>query len=147
MSGPALTPIATAIRNHTPLLPAGECWPWQGNRKPSGYGRVYIGHSKYALAHRVAYELANGPIPADLTIDHLCRNRSCVNPAHMEAVSRAENTMRGDTLGARNAAKTRCKRGHLLDDANTYLTRQGWRRCRQCHNERNYRSAHRAGAA
>lgn len=85
MSGPPLTPIATAIAKHTPLLPADECWPWQGNRKQDGYGRVYLGHGKYWAAHRAAYELAHGPIPTGLTIDHLCRNRACVNPARRKA--------------------------------------------------------------
>src|SRR6266576_3456485 len=87
-----------------------ECWPWQANRG-RGYGNVWIAGRMYR-AHRVAYELLIGPIPEGLTLDHLCRNRGCVNPAHLEPVTSRENTLRGEGISANNARKTHCKHGH-----------------------------------
>lgn len=84
-------------------------------------------------AHRVAYELTRGPIPAGMEIDHLCRVRSCVNPDHLEAVTRGENLRRGR---GKTGAQTHCKRGHELTPENTYryVNRRGYvcRHCRQC---------------
>lgn len=71
----------------------GACWEWIGARIAAGYGVFWNGRLN-TYAHRFAYELLVGPIPAGLTIDHLCRNTSCVNPAHMEPVTRAENNRR-----------------------------------------------------
>lgn len=88
------------------------CWEWQGQVVPAGYGRVQVGGRKSQWAHRVAYELVVGPIPKGLQIDHLCRNRRCVNPSHMEPVTPRENTMRGVSFAAINAKKTHCRRGH-----------------------------------
>lgn len=74
--------------------PISECWTWTGARNPKGYGSVADGRGGSMLAHRKAYEHLVGPIPEGLTIDHLCLNKSCVNPAHMEPVTRAENNSR-----------------------------------------------------
>lgn len=112
----------------------GECWRWTGARHPAGYG-TFGDH----LAHRRSYELHVGPIPAGLTLDHLCRNRWCVNPAHLEAVPLVENVMRGESPPARNARKTHCPQGHPYDEANTYWTSNGWRICRACNRERGRR--------
>lgn len=78
----------------------GECWEWVGSRR-AGYGRMAVGRpaglprDTVITAHRIAYEMLIGPIPEGLVIDHLCRNKSCVNPAHLEAVSQRENVLRG----------------------------------------------------
>lgn len=72
------------------------CWIWYAWRHPLGYGKLLLRSGKVALAHRYFYELTRGPIPPELELDHLCRRPSCVNPDHMEAVTHAENTRRGD---------------------------------------------------
>lgn len=76
---------------------AEDCWEWLASRQPNGYGQFSPGGRAGGMttAHRVAYELTFGPIPEGLSIDHLCRNRGCVNPAHLEAVSQRENVQRG----------------------------------------------------
>lgn len=117
-----------------------ECWPWVAGVNGRGYGSFFDG-SKDARAHRFAYELMVGPIPKGLVIDHLCRNRLCVNPAHMEPVTNKENSLRGEGAPARHARKTHCERGHEFNEANTRLY-QGTRCCRTC--LRLYRRAYRA---
>lgn len=86
------------------------------------------------MAHRVAYEATVGPIPKGLQVDHLCRNRLCVNPSHLEAVTPAENKRRGFSPPAINARKTHCIHGHELAGANVYYRkdRPGRRQCREC---------------
>jgi hypothetical protein len=112
-----------------------ECWGWLASIAGNGYGQFTVAGAT-ALAHRVAYEMAYGVIPAGLQIDHLCRTRSCVNPGHLEAVTPRENVMRApDTLGARFAAKTHCPHGHAYDEANTTYRKNGGRRCRACNRE------------
>lgn len=110
------------------------CWLWQGVfRGP--YGAIQVGGkgSRMESAHRLAYEFLVGPIPDGLTIDHLCRNRSCVNPAHLEPVTSRENTLRGISPWALNARKTHCRHGHPLSGENLYLHPQrGTRLCKAC---------------
>lgn len=106
------------------------CWVWQGSQfRPNGYGR-YAGQ----YAHRLAYSLFKGAIPQGLQIDHLCRNKLCVNPAHLEAVTGRVNTLRGQTLPAQNLAKTHCVRGHAFTAENTRVWK-GERICRACQRE------------
>lgn len=107
-----------------------DCWEWQANvtaPPPLGYGRFWAGHAGGILAYRYAYQLLVGPIPNDLQPDHLCRNRLCVNPAHLELVTLRENILRGEGVGAKNARKQRCIRGHELK-----LIANGTRYCPTC---------------
>jgi hypothetical protein len=120
------------------------CWPWQGARLPKGYGHFgWRGRTQYA--HRFAYTLAHGVIPDGLVIDHLCRNPSCVNPAHLEAVTTRENVLRGVGFCAVNAVKTHCAHGHPYSDDNT-RRRGTWRDCRACHTIQERERRHRRAA-
>lgn len=111
---------------------SGDCWLWTG-ATANGYGRIRIG-GRSVSTHRAAYELLIGPIPDGLQIDHLCRNKLCCNPAHLEPVTVRENLLRGDTFNARNAAKTVCHLGHPLSGDNLYIA-VGRRHCRTCRRE------------
>jgi len=108
-----------------------HCWEWTGAKIPGGYASLAVPGTSQVGAHRVAYELCIGPIPGGLHLDHLCRNRGCVNPKHLEPVTSRENILRGQSPGALNARKTHCKQGHEFTAENTYVI-QGGRRCRAC---------------
>ncbi|MCA1572428.1 MAG: HNH endonuclease [Chloroflexi bacterium] len=128
---------------------SGGCWTWQGKASPrrstpaSSPATSWLGGTvefsvgsrtdnsrRSVLAHRWSYETFVGPIPEALALDHLCRNRSCVNPEHLEPVTAGENIRRGET-GLLNRSKTCCPAGHEYDAENTYIWRGG-RRCRRC---------------
>ena len=113
-----------------------HCWTWQFSINRHGYALIKVKNSdgtyQTKLAHRVFYERHLESIPSGLTIDHLCRNRECVNPAHMEPVSVRENVLRGEGITAQNARKTHCLNGHSYDEANTYVSKGGGRQCRAC---------------
>jgi hypothetical protein len=114
---------------------ADGCWRWIAANNGVGYGHMYYeGAMRYS--HRLAYEALIGPIPEGHDLDHLCRTRCCVNPAHLEAVTRRENLLRGEGLTARNAAATSCPQGHPYDEDNTYVY-DGRRQCRTCRRLRN----------
>jgi hypothetical protein len=117
------------------------CWSWLGAMKPNGYGIF-----QKVRVHRIAYSLLRGSVPDDMSIDHLCRNRRCVNPAHLEVVTMRENTLRGQGVTAREARQTHCKRGHEFTPENAIPVKNGrphvvGRACRQCKRERDRREA------
>jgi len=113
-----------------------NCWLWKN--KPNKRGYSTLSHNgKNLLAHRFSYELKHGPIPARMVIDHLCRNRTCVNPDHLEIVSNKENILRVESISAKNAKKTHCPQGHEYTIENTLryktLLYDGiGRTCREC---------------
>ena len=112
------------------------CWVYRKRPTERGYAQMRMPDGSQPTAHRAFYEHHIGPIAHGLTIDHLCRNRRCVNPIHLEPVTRGENVLRGETIPAANVAKTHCPRGHEYNEANTRVTPQGTRACRTCSRDR-----------
>ncbi len=132
-----------AIRFWAKVEKTGDCWLWTGSRS-RGYGTIRIGgrDGRSLYTHVLSYEKACGPVPDGRVLDHLCRVRHCVNPAHLEVVDQRTNILRGDGVAARNAQKTHCERGHEFTPENT-ITRWrrrsggGWlRECRECRRSR-----------
>lgn len=111
----------------------GECWQWTGSKNKYGYG-TFNTRVKTFFAHRAVYQFLIGKIPKGLELDHLCKNRSCVNPYHLEAVTHRTNIMRGDSPHAKNSRHTHCPKGHLLEGSNLlkYRLKDGHRVCREC---------------
>ena len=95
------------------VLKSSGCWQWIGAKTPQGYGSFWTGKFN-SLAHRVAWKLMVGLIPDNMTIDHLCRNKLCINPNHLEVVTLRENILRGDNACSNNYKKTHCSKGHPL---------------------------------
>lgn len=109
------------------------CWEWTAAKLASGYGSFRANNRAY-VAHRYAYERLIGLVPDGLQLDHLCRNRACVNPHHLEPVPQSVNVLRGISLPAINARKTHCSRGHEFTPENTYRRPSSptYRACREC---------------
>ena len=115
-----------------------DCWLWRGCINENGYGSLNFHHSNI-LAHRIAYELFIGPIPPGLVIDHLCRNKGCVNPLHLEAVTDRVNILRGEGPAAIEARQTHCIHGHELSGENLRITMfkgRTYRGCMACQRQR-----------
>jgi len=134
------------------LINETGCWVFGGGLDTWGYGAVSDEDGHKRGAHRVLYEKLIGPIPDGLTLDHLCRNRRCCNPRHLEPVTIKTNLLRGFGVAANNARKTHCRNGHAFDADNTYLrpvsSGEG-RDCRICLEvaREKYRSNHPANPA
>lgn len=111
--------------------PMSGCTLWLGALISSGYGFIKMSDGT-KLAHRVAWEEENGPIPEGLVIHHTCENRQCINPDHLRAVTHRENLMAADNVCSRNAAKTHCPKGHPYSERRD---KYGTRRCRVCQSE------------
>lgn len=123
--------IDPAVRFWPKVEKTETCWLWTGALfKTSGYGQFSC-QSTNMLAHIWSYENVNGPVPDGLQLDHLCRVRRCVNPAHLEAVTAQVNNLRSEAPSARNAMKTHCPQGHPYAGTNLY-TYRGQRVCREC---------------
>ena len=127
------THIAEAWAAAAHLVDArGSCWEWQGGLDHGGYGKFHHRRATYRV-HRLAYLAIVGSIPDGLVLDHLCRNRSCCNPTHLEPVTNRVNIMRGETIAAQRAAQTHCVNGHEFTDGNTYAhPKTGTRTCKEC---------------
>ena len=120
---------------------SNDCWLWPGSQT-NGYATIGVivnGKSTTRRLHRLVYESMRGPIPKGLQIDHLCRVRNCVNPAHMEPVPPRVNTLRGVGPAAVNAVKTHCPRGHALKGDNLFIQhyKSGGkgRSCKKCRSD------------
>ena len=108
------------------------CWQWI-RCLVDGYGQVWF--ERRWRSHRLFYEKLVGPIPEGLQLDHICRNRACCNPGHLESVTQKENIKRGYGIGVKNSKKTHCPKGHEYSGENVFVNKKGHRYCRPCRRE------------
>lgn len=137
----ALAHLPSRLAVKIAFVPTTSCWRWLGSIQSNGYGRCWDGR-RSTYAHRVLFETLYFPIASKRDLDHLCRNRWCVNPDHLQPVTRSENLRRG--LAGENVAilqrlKTHCPRGHIYDESNTRHA-NGRRHCRACARARYHRN-------
>lgn len=128
--------VAAMIEARSIPEPNTGCWLWLMAICADGYGRISI-ERRSRLAHRASWEAHRGVIPTGLVIDHVCRNRACVNPDHLRVTTIGDNVRCGDGPTGQHLRATRCIRGHAFDSENTYrYASTGWRMCRTCQRER-----------
>lgn len=124
-----------ATNRRLPMFVVKEngCWEWSVLDRRTGYGALSLKHKKHR-AHVFCYKLFVGPIGFGMVLDHLCRNKLCINPDHLEPVTPKVNTLRGTSFSAKNSIKTHCPKGHPLSGENLWVSTNGRRRrhCREC---------------
>ncbi len=127
------------VDKNGPVMPKMTtcCWQWTGAIRKQGYGQIGEGGAasdgaRNLLVHRVVYMRLVGPIPEGLELDHLCRNKRCCRPEHLEAVTRRTNTLRGESPAAKANRRNRCANGHEYTIENTYMAKGIHRHCRTC---------------
>lgn len=123
--------LRSKVNEHGPLWNGTHCWLWKGKLTPKGYALLKVG-TQMQRAHRVSYRLYVGIIPAELTIDHLCRIRHCMQPYHLEPVTQAVNVLRGNSPSAIAARKTHCPQGHPYGEVEIQPNGKRRRRCLPC---------------
>lgn len=132
-------PLIVRFWRHIEIDVQTQCWNWTGKLINSGYGLFGVGtkkENKFKTSHRWSYEYFRGSIIKPFTVDHLCHNRICCNPFHLEVVSQKENVRRGEGILSINYRKTRCKWGHEFTSENTRIIKLG-RKCKECEREAN----------
>lgn len=133
MVRPTVNPL-TRFWGRVTCADDNDCWKLRGSLSGGGYGHFWNGERRMP-AHRFIYEHLYGSVPEGFELDHLCRNRWCVNPAHLQVVTHSENVRRGLTPllnKIRGNSITHCPHGHPYDETNTVYTREGWRDCKIC---------------
>lgn len=133
-----LSALPVRLREKIWVNPKTGCWLWTGYVTKAGYARISGARRtsrRWVYVHRATYEFFRGKISDDLELDHLCRERSCVNPAHLEPVPHTENIARGNWKDHWYRTRTHCKKGHVLDEANIVIWKNDHRRCRICNRE------------
>lgn len=128
-------PVPTGYQNLITVNDMTGCWIWTGPLDTYGYGQARM-TGRTPIAHRVVYTDVVGAIPEGLELDHLCRVRACVNPAHLEPVTHRVNVLRGKGIAAVAADTKSCPQGHPYDGRNLLVFSDGKRRCRACRNAR-----------
>ena len=120
-------------------ITSSGCWEWGKPNHNKGYGVLCYKYKRMYI-HRFIYDYFYGNLKPNLQIDHLCRNRLCVNPKHLEQVTHKTNTLRGFSFSAINSRKTHCPKGHPYSGDNLCFDYRGTRRCKKCRSENNRRS-------